>query len=255
MMEKCFALYRYSHSDGTAKEWAIYVGSDTLEIEVRFGKAGQLSQQRLIDSTDPNAEADRRINEKINKGYRLVGQVGIDHQGRPFELSNALDSVACANNVSWEFRTRKDVNGQISLAQKALFDMAKLLEAYGLAVIDDNQVRIGEWSLGFCKSGLPSTNQISMVSGEGAGIVNTDDGPWPLLLLLAFKRQLPPLCSLTVASPEGIEVSDQLKLEKDVLRLLGSDLERVRPIAEALDLMPVKIDLNQSSPDSQNYYF
>ncbi|SVD74484.1 uncharacterized protein METZ01_LOCUS427338, partial [marine metagenome] len=25
-MEKCFALYRYSHSDGTAKEWAIYVG-------------------------------------------------------------------------------------------------------------------------------------------------------------------------------------------------------------------------------------
>jgi hypothetical protein len=75
------------------------------------------------------------------------------------------------------------------------------------------------------------------------------------LLLLAFKRQLPPLCSLTVASPEGIEVSDQLKLEKDVLRLLGSDLERVRPIAEALDLMPVKIDLNQSSPDSQNYYF
>ncbi|SVC05594.1 uncharacterized protein METZ01_LOCUS258448, partial [marine metagenome] len=140
-------------------------------------------------------------------------------------------------------------------AQKALFDMAKLLEAYGLAVIDDNQVRIGEWSLGFCKSGLPSTNQISMVSGEGAGIVNTDDGPWPLLLLLAFKRQLPPLCSLTVASPEGIEVSDQLKLEKDVLRLLGSDLERVRPIAEALDLMPAKIDLNQSSPDSQNYYF
>jgi hypothetical protein len=76
-----------------------------------------------------------------------------------------------------------------------------------------------------------------------------------LLLLLAFKRQLPALCSLTVASPEGIEVSDQLKLEKDVLRLLGSDLERVRPIAEALDLMPVKIDLNQSSPDSQNYYF
>jgi hypothetical protein len=41
MMEKCFALYRYSHSDGTAKEWAIYVGSDTQEIEVRFGKAGQ----------------------------------------------------------------------------------------------------------------------------------------------------------------------------------------------------------------------
>lgn len=118
MMEKCFALYRYSHSDGTAKEWAIYVGSDTKEIEVRFGKVGQLSQQRLIDSTDPNAEADRRINEKINKGYRFVGHVGIDHQGRPFELSNALDSVACANNVSWEFRTRKDVNGQISLAQK-----------------------------------------------------------------------------------------------------------------------------------------
>ena len=146
MMEKCFALYRYSHSDGTAKEWAIYVGSDNQEIEVRFGKAGQLSQQRLIDSTDPNAEADRRINEKINKGYRFVGHVGIDHQGRPFELSNALDSVACANNVSWEFRTRKDVNGQISLAQKALFDMAKLLEAYGLAVIDDNRVRIGEWS-------------------------------------------------------------------------------------------------------------
>ncbi len=102
-----------------------------------------------------------------------------------------------------KFRWRKK---RCSIWQSCLKPMAWL--------IDDNQVRIGEWSLGFCKSGLPSTNQISMVSGEGAGIVNTDDGPWPLLLLLAFKRQLPPLCSLTVASPEGIEVSDQLKLKK-----------------------------------------
>lgn len=34
-----FAIWHYS--DGTAKEWAIYVVADNQEIEVRFGKAGQ----------------------------------------------------------------------------------------------------------------------------------------------------------------------------------------------------------------------
>ena len=135
-------FYRYSHSDGSAKEWAIYVGADTQEIEVRFGKAGQLSQQRLIDSTDPNAEADRRINEKSTRVIDLLDKSALIIKGGHLNSQMRLDSVACANNVSWEFRTRKDVNGQISLAQKALFDMAKLLEAYGFAVIDDNQIRI-----------------------------------------------------------------------------------------------------------------
>lgn len=78
MMDKCFALYRYSHSDGTAKEWAIYVGSDTQEIEVRFGKAGQLSQQRLIrliltlKQTDESMRKSTRVIDWLDKSALII---------------------------------------------------------------------------------------------------------------------------------------------------------------------------------------
>jgi predicted DNA-binding WGR domain protein len=255
MMETLYALYRFNHPDGSAKEWAIALAPQDNAIEVRFGKEGNLVQRHLMKTSDPNSEYQKRISEKTGKGYVLVGQYGIDPSGRPFVPSDEVKHAQKSDNISWEFRTRKDVTGQMALVQKALFDLARLLEVYGLAVMESQSVVIGSWKLGFSSESMPPINEISLTTGEGAGFVNRDDGPWPLLLLLAFKRQLPTLCSLTVANPDGIEVSDQLKLEKDVLRLLDSDLERVRPIAEALDLMPPKIDLNQVSPGSPNYYF
>lgn len=159
------------------------------------------------------------------------------------------------DTISWAFRTHREPPQQLALARKVLFDLAKLLEIYSLARVEEEKVVIGDWSLGFAEASLPSSNTISLTTGEGAGFIRRDDGPWPLLLLLAFKRRLPEPCSLTVALPDGVEVSDQLKLEQEVLTRLGSDLDRVRPIAEALGLLPPRFYLNQLDPDAPDYYF
>ena len=117
-----------------------------------------------------------------------------------------------ANNVSWEFRTPQGRQWPNIAGEKALFDMAKL-EAHGLAVIDDKLCQDWRMVIRVLQKGLPGTNQISMVSGEGAGIVNTDDGHghcccyWPLSVNY-------PATVFAHASPEGIEASDQMKLGK-----------------------------------------
>ncbi len=254
-MEKDFALYRYHYANGTGKDWAISVDTNSNTIEVRFGKAGQLSQLRVIESAKPLREAERRTKEKINKGYRFVGHVCIEPQGHPYETPHAINKKLATNNITWSFRTRNNVEPQIVLVKKTVFDLANKLEQQSLAVIDEHSVKLAHWSIGFCATALPGSNRISTVSGEGAGFINSDDGPLPLLLLLALKRRLPSHCTLVIAAPDGIEISDQLRLEKDVLSFLGSELDEVRPVAEALGLIAPKIDLNQSSPESKNYYF
>jgi predicted DNA-binding WGR domain protein len=79
-----FLLYRYTHPDGAAKDWAWGVVGET--IVVRWGRAGQLVQQAVY----PIAERPRiseRARAKVAKGYRASGEVRIDAQGRPVPIT------------------------------------------------------------------------------------------------------------------------------------------------------------------------
>ena len=79
-----FELYRYAHSDGTAKEWA-WREESGVGMEVRWGRAGRLVQ-RATYPLDQRRQVMQRALAKQRKGYRFVGWCRIDPSGRPVDL-------------------------------------------------------------------------------------------------------------------------------------------------------------------------
>ena len=79
-----FELYRYTHSDGTAKEWA-WREQPGVGMEVRWGRAGRLVQQAAFP-LDQRRQVMQRALAKQRKGYRFVGWCRIDPSGRPVDL-------------------------------------------------------------------------------------------------------------------------------------------------------------------------
>jgi len=62
-----FALYRYAHPDGSAKEWAWGEAGET--ITVRWGRAGHLVRQAVYPRTRRQTVI-QRASAKAAKGYR-----------------------------------------------------------------------------------------------------------------------------------------------------------------------------------------
>jgi hypothetical protein len=79
-----FELYRYSHSDGTAKEWA-WREESGVGMEVRWGREGSLVQKATYPLSQRRQVMQRAL-AKQRKGYRFVGWCRIDPSGRPVDL-------------------------------------------------------------------------------------------------------------------------------------------------------------------------
>jgi len=71
-MSELFALYRYTHEDGSAKDWAWGQQPDGT-VEVRYGKAGRLRSGAVYPASDYLMIAER-ARSKERKGYQYVGQ-------------------------------------------------------------------------------------------------------------------------------------------------------------------------------------
>jgi len=79
-----FELYRYTHSDGTAKDWA-WCEHPGVGMEVRWGRSGRLMQKATYPSGKRRAVMERAL-AKQRKGYRFLGWCRIDASGRPVDL-------------------------------------------------------------------------------------------------------------------------------------------------------------------------
>jgi hypothetical protein len=79
-----FELYRYTHPDGSAKEWA-WCERPGVGMEVRWGRAGRLVQKAVYPPSRRREVIERALS-KQRKGYRFVGWCGIDASGRPVGL-------------------------------------------------------------------------------------------------------------------------------------------------------------------------
>jgi hypothetical protein len=79
-----FELYRYTHSDGTAKDWA-WCEHPGVGMEVRWGRAGRLAQKANYPVAKRRMVMERAL-AKQRKGYRFVGWCRIDAAGRPVDL-------------------------------------------------------------------------------------------------------------------------------------------------------------------------
>ena len=79
MNGKTYELFRFTHPDGSAKEWGYAeMGTGSGLFEVRWGKAGQLVQNQIGLT---RAIVHQRRTEKMNKGYQPVGRRLINTQG------------------------------------------------------------------------------------------------------------------------------------------------------------------------------
>ena len=79
-----FELYRYTHPDGSAKEWA-WCERPGVGMEVRWGRAGRLVQKATYPPTRRREVIEHAL-AKQRKGYRFVGWCRIDEAGRPFDV-------------------------------------------------------------------------------------------------------------------------------------------------------------------------
>ena len=73
---KAFELYRFTHADGTSKEWG-YSDLGNGSAEIRWGPADQLRGHQV----KPLQEAQGRAEEKLRKGYRHIGTNWLDDSG------------------------------------------------------------------------------------------------------------------------------------------------------------------------------
>ena len=79
-----FELYRYTHPDGSAKDWA-WCEQPGVGMEVRWGRAGRLAQKAVSPPSSRRTVIERTL-AKQRKGYRFVGWCRIDAAGRPFDV-------------------------------------------------------------------------------------------------------------------------------------------------------------------------
>jgi len=79
-----FELYRYTHADGTAKDWA-WCEHPGQGMEVRWGRAGRLVQKATYPAGQRRMVMERAL-AKQRKGYCFLGWCRIDAAGRPVDL-------------------------------------------------------------------------------------------------------------------------------------------------------------------------
>lgn len=82
-MSGAFRIYRYHHPDGRAKDWA-WREDPGRTLTVRWGPAGRLAQCKTYPAS-ALARVGQTLQQKLRKGYVLVGEQALDDQGQRLE--------------------------------------------------------------------------------------------------------------------------------------------------------------------------
>ncbi|NEX19855.1 hypothetical protein G3480_05925 [Thiorhodococcus mannitoliphagus] len=82
-MSGAFRIYRYHHPDGRAKDWA-WREDPGRTLTVRWGPAGRLAQRKTYPAS-ALGRIGQTLQQKLRKGYVLLGEHRLDDQGRLLE--------------------------------------------------------------------------------------------------------------------------------------------------------------------------
>jgi predicted DNA-binding WGR domain protein len=244
-----YDLYRFTHPDGSSKDWAIRRNPDGT-ITTRWGRTGPTLPQVGTRHQDKIALE----NAKRRKGYVHVGKVLIDDRGKIQSFKNDAQEESAPSQPA----ARKEVlYWRIRIGASATRE--QLLE-WGKAVTGAAN-RLGT-AFGLDRSeradfepGVIAHWRIPGTGASGAGQIGLDQRVVPLLVLMTMKRLAPDDASVSLATEDGIEIGTDLRKELQVLEGFGTDLESVRPMAEALGLLPPRITLAEAIQTSQDCWF
>jgi hypothetical protein len=237
-----YDLYRYRHPDGTGKDWAIRTVSGG-EIETRWGKTGT----PLVNSKVRKAVAADLIRRKTGKGYTHVGQVEITTNGLVQPKDDAPnDSPAVMEQIYWRIQVQAvelDVLAQWAANLSA--NIAQLVQLIGLDFADGpsrfHPGIIAGWAVPTC-------------GDSRAGKILKEHGVVPLLVLMRMKATAPDGVRVSLATEDSIEIGVDPRKETKVLAFYGTDIESVRPLAEALELLQARINLAEAIQSGEDFW-
>ena len=75
------------------------------------------------------------------------------------------------------------------------------------------------------------------------------------MFLLALKKFAPSGITVSLSHEDGVEISDQLKLETEALSFFDTDLESIISISEEIGLLQKRLDLSTIAPELEDFYF
>jgi hypothetical protein len=244
-----YDLYRFTHPDGSSKDWAIRRNADG-RITTRWGRTSPTLPQVGTRNQDKIALE----NAKRRKGYVHVGKVLIDGHGKIRSFMNDAQDECVPSQpearkeaVYWRIKIGKSATREQLLEWgKALTGAANRLgKAFGLDHSDPADFEpgvIAHWR-------IPGTG------ASGAGQIGLDHGVVPLLILMTMKQLAPDDAGVSLATEDGIEIGTDLRKETQVLEGFGTDLESVRPMAEAFGLLSPRIHLAEAIQTNQDAWF
>jgi len=237
-------LYRYRHSDGRSKDWAVSANADGT-ITTRWGRT---------DSRLPGVSTRRGVRlfdiekQKQAKGYVFVAEVEIDSEehvlfpdpvkpGPPATLGGAL---------YWHIDCRASQETCLALAS----EVRRLINA--IQSLPDHAamphpIREGWQRLINLALGAEPFSQ--------SGQIKPAHGVLPWLFLMTLKQRGFAGVEVGIATESSREVSTDLKAEEDVLDSFGTDLDRIRGTAEMLGLLKPRLNLASVLSDTDDRWF
>lgn len=245
-MSNLYELYRYTNTDRSTKDWAVCNHGDGSYTSC-WGKTGAKVQSKTFKNM---LSMQDHIRSKTNKGYVYIGTAIINDDGKlevgqwqttePVVLNPA--PIKDPEHIYWRIRFPPS------------FDT---LDA-GISFLKGSAV-------GYAISILRTYPDCSWVQnihdGHGeflkpsAGSLTKDNSVGSLLLLMALKKLSKNRFTIALSHEDGVEISDQLKMESDALSFFDTDLESIRQLAEEIGLLDKRLDLSTIAPDVKDYYF
>jgi hypothetical protein len=237
-------LYRYRHSDGRSKDWAVRANADGT-ITTRWGRTAArlpgVSTRRGVRLFDIEKQ-------KQAKGYVFVAEVDIDSEGHVLfpEPAKPDPPPSRGDALYWHVDCRAKQEVCLALASKirCLIDAIQSLPDHDAMPhpLWEGWQRLSDLALGaepFSQSGQ----------------IRAAHGVLPWLFLMTLKQQGFVGVEIGIATENSREVSADLKAEQDVLDFFGTDLDRIRGTAEMLGLLKPRLNLASVLSDTDDRWF
>jgi hypothetical protein len=245
MTALAFELYRYTNPDRSTKDWAVRDNGDGTYTS-RWGKTGTRLQSKTFNKN--MLSMNEHINSKVSKGYKSIGEVLIDEDGKITSASSTkplgqyphpTEDPPC---LFWRLRIKQ----------------SDLSDTQAIGRFHANVLSMGKTITGILGASAFLENVLHILVNDqasSAGKLFKEQGVASLLLFMAMMKVAPSQVSIHLSHEDGVEISNKLKLESKALSFFDTDLETVRPVAEALGLLEKRLDLSAVATSQDDFYF
>lgn len=213
-------LYRMRNPNGTSKDWAVPTVLDPQRLTVYFGRTGSTLRQAETPAAEcrdgiPIREAEKRIREKLAKGYQTLGTFRLAANRRDLTPVSPPDGDAPETPEAalyWRWRP----TGGVETARRRVLDTACTEIIAGLAAVG--------WTLPDCspeaRDGWVIWSSVTQDAHQGVVPLTEAYKPFIAFFLSLARRAI----DLTVADEQGQIITAwpaELPVEAAILETLG----------------------------------